>query len=81
MLGIFTCPMPTCQIPIIGSYTDLLAHVRSHPGSEAIVDEETGKSIVEMVEEAREEAFKKKIVDVLVVDESPDGEQHGGVNG
>ena len=65
--GIFDCPMPGCHEAIVGSYADLLNHVRGHPLSKILVDGETGKSVLEQVIEAQSTALKKDIREHMVV--------------
>jgi hypothetical protein len=65
--GIFDCPMPDCHEAIVGSYSDLVNHVRGHPLSKVLVDGETGKSVLEQVKEARSDALERDIREQMVV--------------
>jgi len=65
--GIFDCPFPDCHETMVGSYSDLVGHVREHPLSSVVADGETGKSLLEQVKEARSDALERDIREHMVV--------------
>jgi hypothetical protein len=65
--GVFDCPWNDCDVKIIGSYGDLLAHLNSdHPLVR--VFEKDGESMLERVKKAQKDALKKDINEKMVVD-------------
>lgn len=58
--GMFDCPVHNCETTIIGTYSDLVAHVDAHPLAEVFVDEE-GKTQLEQVKNARDDALTRDI--------------------
>lgn len=66
--GLFDCPDDDCDVKIIGSYVDLIAHLESeHPLVR--VFEKDGKSMLDRVKEAQKDALKKDINEQMVVDD------------
>lgn len=65
--GVFDCPMVNCHETIIGSYSDLVEHVRAcHPLSRNVLNEE-GESVLERVEDAQANALQRDIREQMCV--------------
>lgn len=65
--GVFDCPVNSCDSVIIGSYTDLLEHVRDHPLAKLVVEED-GTNLLEQIRDARSDALAKDIQRHFCVD-------------
>jgi hypothetical protein len=65
--GLFDCPWNDCEIKIIGSYGDLLAHVKStHPLVHVFGTD--GETMLERIKEAQKDALEKDINEQMVVE-------------
>lgn len=67
--GVFDCPEDGCHVAIIGTYGDLLAHVRAeHPLAPVFVNSD-GESVVDRIKKAQKSALQKDIREKMVVDD------------
>lgn len=65
--GVFDCPLGSCDEVIVGSYGDLLEHVRSHPFAKLLADS-SGEGLIEQIKEAQSDALKKDIRQTFKID-------------
>lgn len=79
-LGLFDCPTDDCHVAIVGSYQDLLDHVRDeHPLSRIMVDENK-ESVIDRIKQAQEDALKRDIEQQMVVGSKQNSETADGDN-
>lgn len=67
--GIFDCPNDDCHVTIVGSYGDLLDHVRDeHPLSKIIVDSRKN-TVLDRIKWAQQAALKQDVREQMYGDE------------
>jgi hypothetical protein len=65
--GVFDCPVDDCHEAIVGSYGDLLDHVRGeHPLERILVDEDRN-TVLDRIKQAQKDALKQDIRQHMVV--------------
>lgn len=65
--GVFDCPRDDCHVAIVGSYGDLLGHVRNeHPLSKIMVDSNQN-TVLDRIKQAQEASLKKDIREKMYV--------------
>lgn len=78
--GVFDCPIDDCHEAIVGSYGDLLDHVRDEHPLERIMVDEDRNTVLDRIKQAQKEELKKDINEHMMVGSKPNRDTANGDN-